>query len=68
MKLYVKKAEIEAVSKKDGITLKLINNATEAAKRLAKRKKLIDLFIVSFDKREVKTGIKKNKRRIRFKT
>ena len=37
---------------------RFINIAIAAAKKLVKRKTYIDFSIVSFDKREVKTGIK----------
>ena len=45
---------------------RLINIATNAAKKFVKRKTYIDFSIVSFDKREVKTGINNNNSRTLF--
>ena len=47
---------------------RLINIATNAAKKFVKRKVYIDFSIVIFDKREVKTGINNNRSRTLFKT
>ena len=47
---------------------RFINTAIAAAKKLVKRKTYIDFSIVSFDKREVKTGINNNNSRTLFKT